>query len=76
MAGQQVSKVRLSRQHFGGRRTRPRAPTSTGAVLVAIDMAKNRQQVPVERPDGATQTHALPPKPHLLLLADLHVVRC
>jgi hypothetical protein len=46
MAGQQVSKVRLSRQQFGGRLTlTKRSSTPADAVLVAIDMAKDRQDV-------------------------------
>src|SRR5436305_5431676 len=53
MVGQQVSKVRLSRQHFGGRPTMTKlTSTPAGAVLVAIDMSKNRQEVLIERPEG------------------------
>src|SRR6478609_3712944 len=53
MADQQVSKVRLSRQHFGARPTMTkRFSTPTGAVLVAIDMSKHRQEVLIERPEG------------------------
>lgn len=53
MAGQQVSKVKLSRQHFGGRPIITKlCATPAGAVLVAIDMSKNRQEVLIERPEG------------------------
>jgi len=53
MAGQQVSKVKLSRQHFGGRPTTTKlCSTPAGAVLVAIDMSKNRQEVLIKRPEG------------------------
>jgi transposase len=53
MAGQQVSKVKLSRQHFGGQPTMTKlSSTPADAVLIAIDMAKNRQEVLIERPEG------------------------
>ena len=31
--------------------------TPAGAVLVAIDMAKNRQEVLIERPEGGRRGH-------------------
>src|SRR6476620_7132977 len=53
MASLQVPKVRLSRQHFGARPTMTKCfSTPTGAVLVAIDMSKHRQEVLIERPEG------------------------
>ncbi|RXT21856.1 hypothetical protein B5U98_15485 [Bosea sp. Tri-39] len=61
MAGQQVSKVRLSRQHFGARPTMAkRFSTPTGAVLVAIDMSKHRQEVLIERPEGGRRRRIAP----------------
>lgn len=53
MAGQEASKARLSRQHFGSRPTTIKLPsTPAGAVPVAIDMSKNRQDVLIKRPEG------------------------
>ena len=46
MTGQQVSKVKLSTQHFGdGPTMTKRSSTPADAVLVAIDMSKHRQEV-------------------------------
>ena len=53
MTGQQVSKVKLSTQHFGDGPTMTKLSSiPTGAVLVAIDMSKHRQEVLIERPEG------------------------
>jgi transposase len=53
MIGQQVSKVKLSTQHFGdGPTMTKRSSTPADAVLVAIDMSKHRQKVLIERPEG------------------------
>jgi hypothetical protein len=53
MTGQQVSKVKLSTQHFGDRPTITKlSSTPADAVLVAIDMSKHRQEVLIERPEG------------------------
>lgn len=53
MIGQQVSKVKLSTQHFGdGPIMTKRSSTPADAVLVAIDMSKHRQEVLIERPEG------------------------
>lgn len=44
--------MQLSRQHFGSRPTMTKlCSTPAGAVLVATDMSKNRQEVLIERPE-------------------------
>src|SRR5215472_15208251 len=51
MAGLQVSRVSVSAHHFGGRSTMTTAkPTPPEAALVAIDVAKMRNEVLIEVP--------------------------
>lgn len=65
MVGQQMSKVRLLRQHFGGRLTLTKLTSApAGAVLAGIDMFENRQELLTKRFESGGLSHRSPSPEH------------